>query len=154
LRRLEAAEDPKAFARVIMTGLIELAALHHDRPRVRDLPAEFDTLGPDERQAIRLARHEEHLRAAEWNGALARIAAIIAARAMRPRPNRPARSAHDDARIIESHFARQGRAPRRVEAEQFLVQFLGASADAAKHRVRGAVKAGLRLAPSPAKGGK
>jgi hypothetical protein len=154
LRRLQAAEDPEAFARVIMTALYELAALHHDRPRVRDLPPEFATLAPDERQAVWLARHEAHLRAAEWHGALARIHGIIAARAKRPRANRPARSAQHDAQIIESHFGRQGRAPRRREAEKFLMHFMGASEDAAKHRVRAAVKAGLRLAPSPAKGGK
>jgi hypothetical protein len=154
LRRLEAAEDPEAFAWVLVDALYELAALHHERPRVRDLPPEFATLAPDEREAMWAARNAENLRAVEWRAALARIHEIIAARAKRPRANRPARHAQHDARIIENHFARRGRAPRRVEAERFLMRVAGVSEDAAKHRVRAAVKAGLRLAPSPAKGGK
>jgi hypothetical protein len=154
LRRLEAAEDPEVFAQVLMSAIRELAALHQARPQVGRSPPKADALSRDELEVMWAIRNAEHQRAAEWHGALERIHGIIAARAKRPRANRPARLAQDDALRIENHFARQGRAPRRFEAEQFVRQFLGASEDAAKHRVRAAVKAGLRLAPSPAKGGK
>jgi hypothetical protein len=154
LRRLEAAEDPEVFAQVLMSAIRELAALHQDRPQVGRSPPNADALSRDELEVMWAISNAEHQRAAEWHGALARIHEIIVARSKRPRANRPARLAQQDALEIESHFARRGRAPRRVEAERFLMRVAGVSEDAARHRVRAAVKAGLRLAPSPAKGGK